>query len=64
MYRGVETGINLPRETGNSHTKRIIYHKLAHTELIPKNRVQDANFLMVLTISDLALTSFGVDASG
>lgn len=44
VYRGVETGINLPRETGNSHTKRIIYHKLAHTELIPKNRVQDANF--------------------
>lgn len=43
--------------------KRIIYHKLAHTEFIPKNRVQDAKFLMALTISDLALTSFEKDAS-
>lgn len=44
--------------------KRIIYHKLAHTEFIPKNRVQDAKLLMALTIPDLALTSFGRDASG
>lgn len=66
MCRGVEAIRKLPREKRKftHEEKRIIYHKLAHTECIPKNRVQYAKFLMALAIPDLALTSFGRDASG